>query len=88
MLWTSQPRLGAATLRVRLHFPSRDQVGLQAWRETERKTERETDRETEESERGRGFSHPCVYEGTGGCGVVLGFRRMNSLSELCKRALA
>lgn len=36
MLMPSRPQMRAATVRVKLHLPARDQVGLQAWRDRNR----------------------------------------------------
>lgn len=36
VLWSGRPQLRAAAVRVRLHLPARDQIGLQTWMETKR----------------------------------------------------
>ncbi len=72
MLGPSQPQLRAATVRVRLHLPARDQVGLQAWRDRNREREEDVTGRSVHSQMKLeqawvGFSHPCVDEGIGGC---------------------
>lgn len=44
MLMPSQSQLRAAAVRVRLHLPAWDQVGLQAWRDRNRERKSETER--------------------------------------------
>lgn len=83
----SQPHLRAAAVRLWLHLPAGDQVGLQAW--GDRNRERGVLSLADQMKLKQvwvGFRHRCVDEGIGG--LLLGFSRgpapcrMSSLCEL------
>lgn len=65
VLVPSRPQLRAATVRVRLHLPAGDQVGLQAWRGRNRERRTSPGRSVLTL---RWNCHPCVDESIGGGG--------------------